>query len=169
MRISSQLQAILSLPFVIVGIVPGLFLFITADIDTRWVMSVPVYGLIFFIGLLLILMGMILLVITIYLFSTIGKGTLAPWNPTEKLVIEGPYCYTRNPMITGVLTVLLGESVLTGSWIILLWTVFFFTLNHIYFIFSEEPGLEKRFGEPYQQYRQHVPRWIPRLTPWGSE
>ena len=73
------------------------------------------------------------------------------------------------PMIMGVVTVLLGESVLTGSWVILLWVVFFFTLNHVYFIVSEEPGLEKRFGESYRQYKQHVPRWIPRLTPWQND
>jgi protein-S-isoprenylcysteine O-methyltransferase Ste14 len=74
--------------------------------------------------------------------------------------------YTRNPMITGVLTVLFGESVLTGSWSILFWTAFFFTMNHVYFIISEEPGLIKRFAKSYKQYKQHVPRWIPRLTPW---
>ncbi|MBT5920444.1 MAG: isoprenylcysteine carboxylmethyltransferase family protein, partial [Alphaproteobacteria bacterium] len=31
---------------------------------------------------------------------------------------------------------------------------------------SEEPGLEKRFGETYVRYKENVPRWIPRLTPW---
>ena len=29
-----------------------------------------------------------------------------------------------------------------------------------------QPGLEKRFGEEYLRYKHHVPRWIPRLTPW---
>jgi protein-S-isoprenylcysteine O-methyltransferase Ste14 len=149
-----------------IAIVPSLLLSVMTSIDTRWDTSDPVYGLAFFIGLLLIMVGMILLVTTIDLFSTVGKGTLAPWNPTTKLVTEGPYRYTRNPMITGVLTVLFGESVLTGACSILLWTAVFFAMNHVYFIFSEEPGLTKRFGKLYKLYKQHVPRWIPRLTPW---
>jgi protein-S-isoprenylcysteine O-methyltransferase Ste14 len=38
---------------------------------------------------------------------------------------------------------------------------------HLFYIpYSEERGLEKRFGEAYRTYKQHVPRWIPRLTPW---
>jgi len=142
---------------------------LTAGIDTHWDMSIPVYGLIFFIGLLMVLLGMILLTTTVFLFSTVGEGTPAPWDPPTKLVVEGPYRYTRSPMIVGVLAVLFGESVLTGSWVIFLWTVFFFTLNHVYFILSEEPGLVKRFGESYRKYKRHVPRWIPRITPWQGD
>jgi protein-S-isoprenylcysteine O-methyltransferase Ste14 len=169
MKISRQLRAILLLPFVVVGIIPSLLMLITAGIDTHWDMSIPVYGLIFFIGLLMVLLGMILLTATVFLFSTVGQGTPAPWDPPTKLVVEGPYRYTRSPMIVGVLAVLFGESVLTGSWVIFLWTVFFFTLNHVYFILSEEPGLVKRFGESYRKYKQHVPRWIPRITPWQGD
>jgi protein-S-isoprenylcysteine O-methyltransferase Ste14 len=38
--------------------------------------------------------------------------------------------------------------------------------NHIYFVYSEEPGLAERFGNEYTEYKKNVPRWIPRLTPW---
>jgi protein-S-isoprenylcysteine O-methyltransferase Ste14 len=30
----------------------------------------------------------------------------------------------------------------------------------------EEPLLERRFGEPYREYRRHVGRFIPRARPW---
>jgi protein-S-isoprenylcysteine O-methyltransferase Ste14 len=169
LKISRHLRAIFSLPFVVLVVVPSLLLLMTTSFDTRWTLSAPLYGLIFLAGMVLILTGIFLLTITVTLFATVGEGTLAPWDPTQKLVVQGPYQHTRNPMIMAVLTVLLGESVLMGSWAILLWTVFFFTLNHVYFIFSEEPGLEKRFDESYRQYKQHVPRWIPRLTPWQSD
>jgi protein-S-isoprenylcysteine O-methyltransferase Ste14 len=33
-------------------------------------------------------------------------------------------------------------------------------MNHLYFILSEEPGLERRFGESYAEYKRAVPRWI---------
>jgi protein-S-isoprenylcysteine O-methyltransferase Ste14 len=44
----------------------------------------------------------------------------------------------------------------------------FFAINHVYFILSEEPGLEKRFGQEYLEYKKNVPRWIPRLKPWNQ-
>ena len=42
------------------------------------------------------------------LLSRIGKGTLADWDPTSKLVVEGPYRHLRNPMISAVATLLVG-------------------------------------------------------------
>ena len=45
----------------------------------------------------------------IRLFVTVGKGTLAPWEPTQKLVVQRVYSHVRNPMISGVLFSLLGE------------------------------------------------------------
>ena len=40
----------------------------------------------------------------------------------------------------------------------------FFLINTVYFMASEEPGLERRFGEDYRRYKAAVPRWRPRLT-----
>jgi len=34
------------------------------------------------------------------------------------------------------------------------------------FICLEEPGLEKRFGAEYVEYKKHVPPWIPRIKAW---
>jgi len=69
-------------------------------------------------------------------------------------------------MISGVLTALLGESLLFHSTRLVLWFLLFFFINYVYFVFSEEPGLMKRFGREYLEYRENVPRWIPRLKPW---
>lgn len=43
------------------------------------------------------------------------------------------------------------------------WSVLFIVVNHVYFILFEEPGLERRFGKAYTEYRSQVPRWLPRL------
>ncbi|HVO73616.1 MAG TPA: isoprenylcysteine carboxylmethyltransferase family protein [Ignavibacteriaceae bacterium] len=117
-------------------------------------------------GLLLIFAGLILMALTISSFIKIGKGTLAPWSPTKKLVTKGLYAHVRNPMILGVLIILLGESIMFLSVNILAWAVIFFLINNIYFSVSEEPGLEKRFGDEYLNYKKNVPRWIPRLKPF---
>ena len=113
--------------------------------------------------------GIYLLAATIRLFIAIGRGTLAPWEPTQKLVVEGPYGYVRNPMISGVSLILAGEAILFGSHYLLIWLIVFFLINHTYFVLVEEPGLTKRFGKEYEIYKQNVPRWLPRLTPWEKE
>jgi protein-S-isoprenylcysteine O-methyltransferase Ste14 len=107
--------------------------------------------------------------LTVRMFIRIGKGTLAPWHPTRKLVTGSLYGYVRNPMILGVWTVLIGESIVFRSWNILIWAGCFFIINTIYFILSEEPGLKKRFGAEYEEYKRNVPRWIPRRTAWKPE
>ena len=69
-------------------------------------------------------------------------------------------------MITGVVTMLLGETLFLGSRAIGIWAVTFIAINQIYFVISEEPGLERRFGAAYIEYKSAVPRWVPRARPW---
>ena len=118
-------------------------------------------------GVALIIAGAALWAWTVRLFAQIGRGTLAPWDPTRRLVVAGPYRHVRNPMISGVLAVLLGEGLALGSTGILIWAAAFLAINTIYFVASEEPGLERRFGAEYRDYRANVPRWLPRRTPWN--
>jgi protein-S-isoprenylcysteine O-methyltransferase Ste14 len=117
-------------------------------------------------GVAIGLLGIFMLSYTISLFGRFGKGTLAPWSPTQKLVVVGPYRYCRNPMITSVFFILVGEACFFNSVDILRWAGLFFIINTIYFIIKEEPDLEKRFGEEYRNYKQNVPRWIPNLRPY---
>ncbi|NPV89987.1 MAG: isoprenylcysteine carboxylmethyltransferase family protein [Firmicutes bacterium] len=119
------------------------------------------------LGLLVLLAGLLLLAVTVWTLVCIGKGTLAPWDPTLNLVVSGVYGHVRNPMISGVLAVLLGESLIFGSPGIFAWFVIFFLINQFYIRSLEEPGLVKRFGEEYLEYRANVPMWIPRVRPWA--
>lgn len=107
--------------------------------------------------------GLVLLVATIFSFIRRGRGTLAPWDPPSRLVVHGPYAHTRNPMISGVAFVLLGETALSWSLSILIWFLVFVVVNTVYFKVSEEPRLVSRFGDEYLEYRKQVPMWIPRL------
>ena len=120
-------------------------------------------------GLMILLIGLAIMILTIRMFIQSGEGSLAPWSPTKKLVAIGLYRYVRNPMILGVSLVLSGESILFRSYQIALWLAVFFLMNHFYFLLSEEPGLEKRFGRQYIEYKRNVPRWIPRLKPWNPQ
>ena len=72
-------------------------------------------------------------------------------------------------MIMSLLVLETGEAILFASYKVAALAILFFAINHFYFMLSEEPGLEKRFGEEYVDYKKHVPRWIPRLKPWHPE
>lgn len=120
-------------------------------------------------GILIIFAGLSVMIVTISMFIRIGKGTLAPWSPTRKLIIEGIYRHVRNPMIIGVLIVLTGEAISILSWNIFIWTLAFFVINNIYFLLLEEPLLENKFGEEYVDYKRNVPRWIPRIKPYNPD
>ena len=116
-------------------------------------------------GALLFLIGLALVASCIRLFVTVGRGTLAPWDPTTALVVRGPYRYVRNPMITGVGAILAGEALFFRSWGIAIELAIFAVLNSLYFPLVEEPGLRRRFGAAYEEYCARVPRWLPRVRP----
>ena len=156
------------LPFTVLLIIPAVILWATG-FRIGWGLGLPWDAVIVLAGALLMGSGLYYLSITIWLFINIGRGTLAPWSPTSKLVVIGPYRHVRNPMISGVLMTLLGESIAFGSIGIFICFLLFFIINHIYFIYSEEPGLARRFGNEYLSYKRNVPRWIPRLRPWAGQ
>lgn len=159
-----HLRALL-LPFTVTVLVP-LWISSPENIDLGWGLPYPVNLLPTIVGVTLIGLGLALVVLTVRMFILIGNGTLAPWDPTQHLVVAGVYRHVRNPMISGVTTILLGEAVALGSLSLLIWCVLFLAVNIIYIPLSEEPGLMQRFGDEYRIYRQNVPRWIPRLKPW---
>jgi protein-S-isoprenylcysteine O-methyltransferase Ste14 len=160
-----QLRAIGLLPGVGAIVVPAVLL-ITGDFEVGWGLPASLAWLPPLAGAVLIAAGLAVMYRTITLFATAGRGTLAPWDPTDSLVVLGPYRYVRNPMITGVLVILLGEAALFGSVALLAWFAVFFAVNAIWMPLVEEPGLERRFGADYLEYKHNVPRWLPRLRPW---
>ena len=101
--------------------------------------------------------GGLLIIWTNYLQYTIGKGTAIPAMPTQKLVIRGPYAFSRNPMMLGVLIYQIGFAIFFGSisWIFL--TLLLIAGYTTYIIKVEEKELELRFGQDYLEYKKKVP------------
>ena len=164
--IARHLLAILILPFTVVAVVPWTLLdggangWAGAPPPAAWAGRAA--------GVAVFAAGFALFGWCLALFARVGRGTLAPWDPTRALVAVGPYRHVRNPMITGVVLMLVGEALFFRSGAIGTWAAAFVVINHLYFILSEEPGLERRFGDGYREYRRSVPRWVPRLRPWSG-
>ena len=155
-------RAIVLLPGTVTIAVPALLLLTGEGPDPGFGLDGAAVAIPVAIGAALIAAGLALWLWTVRLFARVGRGTLAPWDPTRRLVVEGPYRHVRNPMISAVATVLLGEALLLGSTELLMWFALFLAINTAYFALVEEPGLERRFGDEYRKYRRTVPRWLPR-------
>lgn len=165
MIVLRHLLSILLLPFVVVVLVPRWLVESSSVADSHWPDGSPLEAGGRALGLLTFGAGLALFAWCVLLFARVGRGTLAPWDPTQRLVAVGPYRHVRNPMITGVATMLAGEALLHGSRLVAAWLGVFVLVNHMYFIVVEEPGLARRFGASYQEYKAAVPRWLPRLAP----
>jgi protein-S-isoprenylcysteine O-methyltransferase Ste14 len=159
-----HLLSIALLPFVVVVLVPCALL--ARDALKAAVPSAALLASGRIAGALVFAAGFALFVWCVSLFARIGRGTLAPWDPTRRLVVAGPYRHVRNPMITAVGTMLAGETLFFHSARIGAWLLLFMAINHAFFLLIEEPGLVRRFGEEYERYRAAVPRWLQRRTGW---
>jgi protein-S-isoprenylcysteine O-methyltransferase Ste14 len=165
-----HIRAILLLPGVVTVVIPGVVLGLTGPDTLGLWQSCPATGVALpIMGGALVCLGLVLAISTIRLFMTAGQGTLAPWNPPQRLVVQGVYRHVRNPMISGMCFVLFGEAVLAESLPLLGWFVLLVIVNAVYIPMAEEPGLVQRFGDDYLAYKRNVPRWIPRFRAWPGE
>jgi protein-S-isoprenylcysteine O-methyltransferase Ste14 len=148
-----------------IGLLPGVVAVLVPALLAPWDDGPAAWPLVL-AGCLLMIAGVGMIAWTVALFAAVGRGTLAPWDPTERLVVRGPYRHVRNPMISGVFALLVGEAALFGSLALLTWFAVVLAVNAAYLPLVEEPGLRRRFGAGYDAYRENVPRWLPRLRPW---
>ncbi|OBK50382.1 isoprenylcysteine carboxylmethyltransferase family protein [Mycobacterium sp. 1081908.1] len=162
-----HLMSVLLFPVTVTLVVPAL---IVLPAGVRWPQfGAPATAALVTVGCVLIAAGLGLMVWTNVLFDRVGEGTLGlgpVMGEPVHLVVRGPYRHVRNPMITGVLCILLGEAALTGSGALLTWFAIFLTFQATAIWFWEEPHLVRRYGHEYADYKRHVPRWIPRITAW---
>jgi protein-S-isoprenylcysteine O-methyltransferase Ste14 len=86
--------------------------------------------------------------------------TVLPNAGADRLVIDGPFRYRRNPIYMGDTLLLLGFAQLTTN----LWFAIFMPafLVAVYFlaVLPEERHLEERFGQAYLDYKESTRRWF---------
>lgn len=114
----------------------------------------PLFGLaVFSLGIFLEAWGT-------HVLWTRGGGTPNPRQPPDRLVDEGPYRFSRNPLYLARLTILVGAALLTNSIGILGFTLILFLVLHLVLLPREERRLRQRFAEQYAEYTSRVSRWI---------
>jgi protein-S-isoprenylcysteine O-methyltransferase Ste14 len=83
-----------------------------------------------------------------------------PWKQPAKLVTDGPFRFSRNPLYVSLTLMYLGISIaLNNLWPLML-LAFAIAIVDRGVILQEERFLEKTFGEEYLSYKMRVRRWI---------
>lgn len=161
-----QIKAIVLMPGMVTGVIPALIWWLFGRGAGMADLPAGITAVAIGAGILVLAFGLALFVWTVVLFARRGKGTLSPLDAPTKLVVDGPYRHVRNPMYAAVFSILIGEALILRSWPILVWLVCAVTFVSVFVPRKEERWLSDQFGEQYAAYRAHVPRWVPRLTPW---
>ena len=112
------------------------------------------------VGLSIGVFGWLLSFWSVYAQYKYGGGTPAPFMPPVRLVTQGPYRYSRNPMALGNMIFYIGIGIVIGSISFILITIFGFTILFIYNKTVEEKELIERFGEEYIEYMKRTPFFI---------
>jgi protein-S-isoprenylcysteine O-methyltransferase Ste14 len=139
------LTAFLVLPGIVTVVVPWLLLPAGAQFDA--------------IALPVVLAGTGLLLWCVAAFYMIGRGTLAPWHPPQRLVVTGLYRFSRNPMYVAVLIVLAGLAMAFHSLVLSGYALLVACAFELRVVRHEEPWLARTFGAEWVAYRARVPRW----------
>ena len=134
-----------------------------------WVSGMPslcgIPVLRFILGALVALAGLAISVWSIVHMKRVGKGNpfdamgheVAP--RTKHLMTDGPYRYSRNPMLSGTYLYYIGFLIIFWDWRALLVFLAVFVLMMMQ-VRSEEKRLEADFGEEYVAYKKKTGRFI---------
>lgn len=152
---------------VFVLLVPGTALVLVPYLLTGWRLGPPLLGwsATRWVGAVLLVLALPIWVMFNLRFVVEGRGTPAPLAPPERLVVGGPFRWVRNPGYAAGIALLVGQALLFGSPVLVVYTAVLAVGFHVFIVLYEEPTLRRRFGAEYEAYCRAVPRWIPRLRP----
>ena len=115
------------------------------------------------LGVCLLALGTVLYLRCVWDFAVSGGGTPAPIDAPKRLVTNGIYRYSRNPIYIAEITVILGWAALFAAPILLAYAVVLFVILSIGVRVYEEPRLTQQYGDQYAAYTAQTPRWLPRI------
>jgi protein-S-isoprenylcysteine O-methyltransferase Ste14 len=86
--------------------------------------------------------------------------TILPTERTARLVESGPFRWSRNPMVLGLVVALAGAAFALGTPGPSLAPLVLALVLRFRFIANEERALEATLGAPYLDYKKRVRRWL---------
>lgn len=116
--------------------------------------------LLFWLGLLLIMLGITLRFYAIHVLGQYFTTTVVVTS-TQTVVDAGPYKHIRHPSYTGLLLIMIGFGLTTGNWLSILVLLLCVLPALAYRIHIEEQALQAHIGPPYLEYMQRTKRLIP--------
>ena len=112
------------------------------------------------LGIVLILAGFLISFWAVGLFRNEGTELNPTSAENKKLVVRGPFGFTRNPMYLGLVLASLGIAFCAGSLPMFAVPVLVFaTANWVHIPFEEEK-MRRQFGGQFDDYAQRVRRWV---------
>ena len=110
-------------------------------------------------GGLLATAGLLLSLASLGLFAR-GRTTILPSGTASRLVVDGPYRFSRNPMYVSLVAAYVGLALqLHAPWALPLLALPLLQLQRVMIPF-EEARMQALFGEAYLAYRARVRRWL---------
>jgi protein-S-isoprenylcysteine O-methyltransferase Ste14 len=106
-----------------------------------------------------ILVGMSLILWAVRLFVKAGTA-IKPFEASTKMIVSGPYRWSRNPIYLGMVIILFGIGVGLGTLTPFAIVPLFVWLIQKNFIAHEEAMLDKSFGPAYAEYKKRIRRWL---------
>ena len=112
------------------------------------------------LGILLVVVGIVVPAWAVWLFRREG-AEVNPTSPTNrKLVADGPYRFTRNPMYLGLVLIALGIAFWAGPWPMFIAAIAVFATANFVHIPYEEAKMARQFDTAYADYVRRVRRWL---------
>lgn len=117
----------------------------------------------FILGGILVLIGVFYSIWSIISQLTQAQRTPLPVMATQKLLVNGPFKQSRNPMGFGLTVLYFGVGIIVSAFSTIIVVLFFFLALIFYIKVVEEKELELRFGKDYVEYKNSTPFIIPNL------
>ena len=88
------------------------------------------------------------------------KTSPHPKHQPFKLITDGPYKYSRNPLYFGTFIMIFGFGLASDILFISISSIFSLIIIHFIVVLPEEKFLENLFGDQFIQYKGKVRRWL---------
>ena len=138
-------------------------MFITVCVLDTFIFNISTQLTLFIPLIVRIILFAIMLILGLVFQNLAHKGVFSE-EEVKPLKKTGIFAHVRNPMYLSTPLFCIAVIFLTLSLISIIPVIITFVM-YTSMVKYEEEDLEKVFGQEYLEYKEKVPRWLPRLTP----